>query len=441
MDEQVDIPNRTDEPVQPRGPVPRPDIASRPAARSRRRRGSIIGLLGLLLVALLIWRHPWSAGGAHRGAPAMPPQAVGIGTVTRADVPITDVGLGTVTPLVTDTVQTQINGQLMSVGYQEGQIVKKGDFLVQIDPRPYQALLAQYEGALAHDQGLLKQAQADYLRYQQLNRQDSISRQQVEDQFFLIKQYQGSVQSDQAEIDAQKLNLIYCHITAPISGRVGLRLVDPGNYVQTGTSTGLVVLTQLQPISVIFPLPEDALDDIIQRLRQGAVLPVTLFDRTNTTQLAVGQLVSIDNQIDTTTGTVKLRADFANSDYGLFPNQFVNARLLVDTLRQAVVVPNAAVQTGTPGTFVYLVNPDDTVSVRVIKTGPADAEHTAVLSGLAVGDKVVVDGVDRLRDGARVVIPAAHAGASGDGAGAAPAGSGTGHAHRHHRTEQPDGGG
>jgi multidrug efflux system membrane fusion protein len=301
----------------------------------------------------------------------------------------------------------------MEVGFTEGQTVHKGDFLAQIDPRPYQAALASAQGTLAKDQAVLKQAQNDLVRYQTLNRQDSIARQTAENQVWIVHQDEGTVQVDQAAIDTQRLNLSYCHITSPVDGRVGLRLVDPGNYVTSGSSTGLVVVTQLQPITVIFTLPEDSIPQVLKRMHSGAGLPVTAFDRSNTTALATGTLQTVDNQVDTTTGTVKLRASFANTDESLFPSQFVNAQLLVDTLHNVVVVPNAAIQTGAPGTYVYLAKPDNTVSVRPIKTGPTDGKMTQVTSGVAVGDKIVIDGVDRLKDGAPIVIPAA--------AGAAPA--------------------
>jgi multidrug efflux system membrane fusion protein len=401
--------------VAPAAPARQPAPKVR-APRRARLRGWLIAF-GLLLLAIgtVSWWHPWSQ--ASRGPRPEPPQAVGQAPVTKGDLPIALNGLGTVTPLATVTVQTQISGTLMDVGFREGQIVQKGDFLAQIDPRPYQVALEQAQGTLAKDQALLKQAQVDLARYQTLNKQDSIARQQVDDQMYLVRQYEGTVQTDQAAIDVQKLNLVYAHITAPVDGRVGLRLVDPGNYIQTAGSTGLVVITKLQPITVIFTLPEDNIGQIQQRLKAGATLPVTAWDRSNTTQLATGTLETIDNVVDVTTGTFKLRATFANTDEALFPQQFVNARLLVDTLKGTTLVPNAAIQTGAPGTYVYLVNPDSTVSVRPVKAGPTDGTHTAILSGLNPGDNVVVDGADRLRDGMKVVVPNAGAGA---GAGQAP---------------------
>ena len=261
------------------------------------------------------------------------------------------------TPLATITVQTQINGQLTEVGFKEGQIVHKGDFLAQIDPRPYQAALDLAEGTLIHDQGLLDQAESDLARYQKLSKQDSIALQQVADQQFLVQQDKGLVKEDEATIETAKLNLAYCHITAPIAGRIGLRLVDPGNYVQTSSPTGLVVLTETEPISVIFVLPEDAIQDIWREFRSGKKLTVTAYNRTNATLIATGSLDSVDNEIDTTTGTIKLRATFPNTDEVLFPNQFVNARLLVRTIAGATIAPVAAIQHGAPGTFVFLVKP------------------------------------------------------------------------------------
>ncbi len=397
MDEQV---ARTDPaPLRP-APAPAPT-----PVRARRRWPWLLLLAAAAAAGAALWLHPWSAPAPRRaGPPPETPQAIRTALVETGDLPIRLVGLGTVTPLATVTVRTQISGQLMEVAFTEGQMVKQGDFLVQVDPRPYQAALEQAQGQLAKDQALLKQSELDLGRYQTLLKQDSISRQQAEDQVYLTHQYLGAVQSDQAQIDTQKLNLVYCHITAPVTGRVGLRQVDQGNYVQPTDPNGLVVLTQLQPITVIFTLPEDYLPQIMPHVRAGMKLPVTAFDRSNTTELATGTLATVDNQIDTTTGTVKLRASFANTDESLFPNQFVNASLLVDTLHDAVLVPNPAVQRGAPGTYVYIVTPESTVTVRPIKLGPTDGTRTAVLSGLTAGERVVIDGTDRLREGAKVSV-------------------------------------
>nr|WP_294523185.1 MdtA/MuxA family multidrug efflux RND transporter periplasmic adaptor subunit [uncultured Rhodopila sp.] len=394
---------------------PAPDTVSR-ASPTVRRPSTGYWVLTSLIVAGLAgggW-YLWTQHAAQTASHTAPngrsaqgaPQPVGFATVDTGDIRIMLNELGTVTSLDTVTVYTQINGQLQEVGFKEGQVVKKGDFLAQVDPRPYQAALEQAQGTLAKDQGLLAQAQADLKRYQTLGRQDSIAQQQLDDQRYLVQQYTGTVQTDQGAVDTAKLNLAYCHIISPIDGQVGLRQVDPGNYIQTSSTTGVVVITQMQPISVLFSVPEDNLPDIVQRVRAGATLTIEAYDRANTRLLATGQLGTMDNLIDTTTGTLKLRGIFANPDELLYPNQFVNARLLVNTMPNAVRVPVPAVQRGEPGTFVYLINPDSTVSVRPIKVGPVDGTYQAVLSGLNPGDRVVTDGTDRLRDGASVSLPA-----------------------------------
>ncbi len=371
----------------------------------------VVGLIVLIGVAIggyLIYRststtQPSAAGG--RTSQGGPPQSVGAATIGKGDIRVIVNALGTVTPIATVNVQTQINGQLQEVAFTEGQTVKKGDFLAQIDPRPFQLQQAQFEGQLAHDQGVLAQAQVDLARYQKLAEQNSIARQQYEDQIYIVQQDQGTVKLDQAQIDQQKLNVIYCHIVSPVTGRVGLRLVDPGNYVQTTNSTGLAVIAQMQPMTVIFPVPEDDLPEILPQLNAGTTLEVTAYDRANVKDLATGRVIALDSQIDTTTGTVKVRAQFDNADDALFPNQFVNARLLVKTLHNVVIVPTAAIQRGAPGTYVYDNNADNTVSVRPIKLGPSDGPTAAVTSGLAAGERVVIDGTDRLRDGAHVIVP------------------------------------
>ena len=341
--------------------------------RSRWRIG--IGVIVLLLLGVVIYETAhWVQTATPPGGrfPQGVPQTVGASAAALGDVRVILNELGTVTPLATVTVQTQINGQLTDVGFTEGQLVKKGDFLAQIDPRPYQYLKEQYEGQLAHDQGLLAQAQMDQKRYQTLAQQNSIARQQAEDQVFIVQQYAGSVKQDQGLVDAQALNISYCRIVSPITGRVGLRLVDPGNYVQTTNTGGIAVITQIQPISVVFTLPEDDLPEIMPQFAAGTPLIVTAYDRANLRQLAVGKVSAIDNQIDTTTGTVKVKAQFDNENNTLFANQFVNVRLLVKTLQNAVTVPTSAIQRGAPGTYVYVINADNTVSVRQVSTGPVD---------------------------------------------------------------------
>ncbi len=392
-------------------------------------------LIGLAAVALLVVR-------LRTGTPAgrgfnLPPQAVGVATAAASDMLVSDSGLGTVTSLATVTVQTQISGVMQQVGFQEGQIVRKGDFLAQIDPRPYEALLQQAKGTLAHDQGLLAQARIDLARYARLNRQDSIGRQTYEDQVYVVQQYEGSVAADQGAVETQNVNLAFCHITAPIAGRVGLRQVDPGNYITPALANGLVVITQLDPISVIFTLPEDEVPPIQAQLRAGAKLQVIAYDRANTTQLATGTLETIDNQIDTTTGTIKLRALFANPDGKLFPNQFVNVKLIVSTVHGALTVPNAAIQTGAPGSFVYAIQPDSTVAVVPVKLGVADEAKTQITDGLSAGQQIVVDGADRLRDGAKVTLPGPPPANSGQHWQHKP-GEHPWAGHRHHREAAPD---
>jgi multidrug efflux system membrane fusion protein len=403
MDERT---RRTDEEAKPklRRTPPAPSVESRRRGRMR------IGVGLIVLVGLIIAAYefvPWPRAGRQAAGRQLPPQPVGAATIGQGDIRVVVNALGTVTPIATVTVQTQINGQLLEVGFTEGQLVKKGDFLAQIDPRPYELLQAQYEGQLAHDQGLLAQAQVDLVRYQKLTEQNSIARQQYEDQIYIVQQYQGTVKLDQAQIDQQKLNVLYCRIVSPITGRVGLRLVDPGNYVQTSNSTGIAVVTQMQPITVIFPIPEDDLPQVVPQLNAGTTLQVAAYDRANVKLLATGRVIALDSQIDTTTGTVKVRSQFDNPDYALFPNQFVNAQLLVRTLHGVVTVPTAAIQRGAPGTYVYVINGDSTVSVRPVSLGPTDGPMAAVNSGLSAGERVVVDGGDRLRDGTRVIVPGA----------------------------------
>jgi multidrug efflux system membrane fusion protein len=387
-----------------------PPARPREAVARPRRRSRLRPFLWLLLVVAIVGAVVWyfprpdtqpkNAGRSPSGAPV----PVGVAPVEKGDMPVTLTQLGTVTPLATVTIKTQLNGYLTQVAFQEGQMVKKGDFLAQIDPRPYQVALEQAEAQLAKDQALLKNAQLDLSRYNTLVAQNSVATQTRDTQVSLVAQNQATVKTDQAQIDAQKLNLVYAHIISPVTGRVGLRQVDAGNYVQTSDPNGIVVVTQLQPISVIFTLPEDNLPEVMKRLRAGATLPVTAFDRTGANEIARGKLDTVDNQIDPTTGTVKLRAIFDNEQETLFPNQFVNVKLLVNTLPDADIVPNSAIQRGAPGTFVYLVKPDRTATVQKVKLGPSDGQRIAILSGLQPGDSVVIDGADRLRDGAKVTV-------------------------------------
>jgi len=363
--------------------------------------------LGLLLLLLLLWAiQPATNTGDSAGRfGGGGPQAVGVARAVSGDMTITLNALGTVTPLATVTVRPQVSGQLLKFAFQEGQMVKAGDVLAQIDPRTFQAALNQALGQLARDRAALANARVDLKRFKALADAKAISDQQFATQRALVQQDEGVVSADQANVDAAAINLGYTRITSPIDGRVGLRQVDIGNTVQAGQSNGIVVVTQIQPISVLFSLPEDNIDAIMARIRAGATLKVFAYDRGQTRLLATGALATVDNQVDTTTGTVKMRAQFDNTNSELFPNQFVNIRLLVNTEHNRTLVPVAAVQRGSQGNYVYVVQTDRTVSMRTVTLGASDGNKVAILNGLKPGDTVVVDGADRLRDGAEVTLP------------------------------------
>jgi membrane fusion protein, multidrug efflux system len=311
-------------------------------------------------------------------------------------------GLGTVMPVYTVLVRTRVDGQLMDAYYKEGQIVNKGDLLAIIDPRPFEVQLTQAEGQSARDQATLANAKLDLDRYRILWQQDSISKQQLDTQEALVKQYEGAVKVDQGLVDSARLQLTYCRITSPITGRIGLRLVDPGNMVRASDTNGLIVITQLQPMTVVFPIPEDSLPQVLRRFKKGAQLQVEAYDRGQKEKLATGSLSTIDNQIDTSTGTVKLKATFPNKQYELFPNQFVNVQLLVDVKLGAVIIPSSAIQRGPQGTFVYVVKEDMTVTVRPVSIDEIQGNEASIKTGISPGESVVTDGADRLREGAKV---------------------------------------
>jgi len=404
----------------PPPPAPPPAEKSKPP----KRRTWLYVLLFLLLgAAVLAWVL------THRSAPAkngtaksgkngknggVAPTPVVYAKAQKGNIGVYITGLGAITPLATVTIKSRVDGQLMEVHFQEGDTVHQGDPLIEIDPRPYQAVVTQTEGQLVRDQALLDNSRVDLSRYTTLLAQNAIPEQQLATQRALVVQYEGTVKNDQGLLDAAKLNVIYCHITSPVDGIVGLRLVDPGNIVHSTDTTGMLVITQLQPISVIFTVAEDQLGPVLQKIRARQKLPVDAYDRDMKNKLATGTLATFDNQIDQTTGTLKLRAIFNNDNRTLFPNQFVNARLLVQEKKGVTLLPTAAVQRNTQNTYVYLIKPDSTVTVRNITLGTTEGDQSEITSGLVPGDTVVMTGVDKLQEGSKVTAHAAGA------AGAAP---------------------
>ena len=390
MDQQLEIPLQT--PLQT-------NVAQ------RRSRGWIPWLIFIAIVAATgtyLYQRPHVEARQPGGRRNAQPMSIGAATIEKGTIDVTLNALGTVTSLSTVTVKPQVIGPLVQVNFKEGQDVAKGDLLAEVDPRPYQAALAQAQGQLARDQAMLKDAQLDLARDKTLVTQGAATHQTLDAQVALAAQDAGSIQVDQALVQTATLNLDNCRILAPVDGRAGLRQVDEGNYVTPGDANGIVVITRLQPISVLFTVPEDDLPEIAQRLQQGAKLPTTAFDRAGNRKLADGQLETFDSQIDPSTGTIKLRAGFANETRILYPNQFVNIELLVDEHKDVAIAPIASIQRGQPGTFVYLVNPDSTVSVRKVTLGVTNGEHVEILAGLTPGDRIVVDGADKLRDGAHI---------------------------------------
>src|ERR1700761_1557631 len=402
-------------------------------------------LLLLVAVAGIVWwtkqqgAAPQPQGGRNgRNAAPMSivPEVVG-----KGDININLNAIGTVTSLATVTIRSQISGYLQKIAFKEGDEVKKGDLLAEIDSRPYEAALAQANGNLARDEALLKGAQVDLARYQGLAAQNAVPRQTLDTQVALVAQDQGTVEADRAAVKSAQVNLAFCHILSPLDGRVGLRQVDQGNYVTPGDTNGIVVITQLKPISVLFTVPEDNLQAISKRMQTGATLPAAALDRAGAKKIAEGSLLTFDSQIDPTTGTIKLRAQFPNENEILYPNQFVNVQLLLDTHKDVTIMPTAGVQRGVPGTFVYLVNADNTVSVRKVDLGITDGDRVEVKSGLQPGDKIVVDGADKLRDGAKINVRSeADSTPPSAGAGATPNGEKQkgGRRHRSDGSPKPD---
>ncbi|HTN48379.1 MAG TPA: MdtA/MuxA family multidrug efflux RND transporter periplasmic adaptor subunit [Burkholderiaceae bacterium] len=373
----------------------------------------------LVLVIAVLAFAAWYGLRSGSGAPAAPTSEanktgrfdpansvtpVSAAAARIADLPVRLSALGTVVARNTVTVRTRVDGELVRVDFKEGDMVKAGQQLAQIDPRPFEVALAQAQAQMSRDRAQFESAKVDLERYRKLLATDSIASQQVDTQEATVRQFEATVAADQAAVDSARLQLSYTRITSPVAGRVGLRQVDPGNLVHAGDTNGIVVVTEIDPIGVTFPLPQDNLPAVLARLRAGGTLPVDAFDRDGRNLLASGQLVTTDNLVDPATGTIKLKAAFDNKNGSLFPNQFVNARLQIDTLKGAVVVPTSSIQRGAPGTFVFVVKDDSTVTVRPVKLGPADGETTAIADGLAAGERVVTDGTDKLREGSRVQV-------------------------------------
>ena len=394
-------------PAKPKPPEPKPDQGAKPA------RARWLWLAVLAALAGGVWYFwpqlksklgspatPSSAARGKKGGPAVIP--VVAAKARKGDISVYITGLGSVIPVNTVTVKSRVDGQLMKVFYHEGDLVHEGDQLVEIDPRPFQVQLEQAEGQLARDQATLDNARVDFDRYQKLLAQNAIPEQQLSTQKATVAQAEGVVKSDQAQIDSAKLNLVYTSIKSPITGKAGLRLVDPGNIVHASDTNGLVVITQIQPISVIFTVAEDDLQVVLRKLAAGQHLTADAYDRANTTKIGSGTLVTVDNQIDPTTGSLRLRADFDNSANLLFPNQFVNVRLLVEQKHGVTLVPTAVIQRTTSTTYVYVVKPDRTVTVRQITQGVTEGSDTEITSGIAPGDVLVMTGVDKLQEGTQV---------------------------------------
>jgi multidrug efflux system membrane fusion protein len=396
--------------ISDNGPTSQTSAGSQRKRRSRFRWRSGLALVALVAAGYYVWTKVGSrtvaASGASIQQPATAGRGMGVPVVTahalRGDIGVYINGLGSVTPIYTVTVKTRVDGQLMSVHYKEGEIVQQGAPLLEIDPRPYQAQLTQYEGQLKHDQALLENAKVNLARYATLLKTNAVPEQTYANQQATVTEDEGQVETDKGLIDATKLNITYCHITSPITGLVGLRLVDPGNYVQASSGTALLVITQIQPISIIFPIAEDQLPVVRSKMRAGQKLVVEGWDRDQQHRQASGALVTIDNQIDQTTGTVRLRANFPNANSALFPNQFVYARLLLQQKHGVLLIPTATVQRTGTNTYVFVVNGDSTVSTRNIELGTTNGVETEAAKGLEPGDEVVLSGVDKLTEGTKV---------------------------------------
>lgn len=399
-------------------PAVQASTTTRAAHRWRPWQKWLLIVAAVLVVGYAIIVRPLtrSAGTARAGASVVPVTAE---PARKADLNVRIVALGTVTPVYTVTVHSRVDGELQKIFFKEGTNVEAGSPLADLDPRPFEVQKLQNEAQLAKDNALLDDARLDLVRYQTLLDQDSVAKQQVDTQAALVRQYEAAIKLDQAQVASAALQLEYSHITSPITGRIGLRYVDQGNIVHAADANGIAVITQLHPITVLFAIPQDAVPKVMTRFKTGEPMVVEAFDRDGRTLLATGKLVTVDNQIDPSTGTVKLRAEFPNTDETLFPNQFVNVQLIAEKIQGATVVPTAAIQRSTTGTYVYIVADQKTASVRLVETGPSERGVIVVSKGLVPGDVVVVDGVDKLREGSAVELVSRTAGAT-DAAGSGP---------------------
>lgn len=400
----------------------KPSFWQQPGYWGRPRWQWAAGAAVLLLVIFELHSHKGHSTAAKKMGAAVP---IAAAPARQGDMPMYLDGLGSVTAYYNVTVHTRVDGQLMSVPVREGQFVHTGDLLAEIDPRPYQAALDQAQGQLAKDQASLTDAKLDLERYKGLLTQNAIPEQQIDTQVATVGQLEGAVKSDQAAVEAAKVNLVYCHITSPINGRIGLRIVDPGNIVHAADANGLIVVAQLQPITVVFTLPEDNIPRVMQKFHAGTALPVEAWNRDKTQKLATGHLLTVDNQIDPTTGTLKLKAVFDNNENTLFPNQFVNARLLLETKHNEVIIPSVAIQRGSQGTFVYVVKADNTADMRPVTVGVVEGNDASIDSGVQAGENVVIDGADKLQPGSPVTVtqPTSSSPQQGAQPNSAPSGS------------------